>query len=354
MKYTIENLLKAISSLDSQIWYEYISQTTKTQVRVVSISQPNGPIQIERKTKGIISSSTISNSMLVRVLNFIEEGVPFNIDRILGASYNSRSALETLLAHTPEFYWCRPGRLERDEIGEKLKPGHKHLIWLPKNPHNLGKLVEHKVSNSLAIAELPVKSVVYEALTLNKSSELDIDLETKRRHIQIQVLLAYIGNFLGYRTWIANNDRGHLVQGKRLSEIEGVLSELNEVKVLQSYPEAIKNALLIDCIWLTDRSIPAVFEVEHSTGVTSGLSRMKKFQDECPNIADISWVIAGPDEIRNEVFNKASVKQFNSLNAHFMSYSSIEEFYDLCKRGKITAESVNENIIRNFMETIID
>ena len=41
-----------------------------------------------------------------RVSNAINPGEPFNIDRILGASYNTRSVLETLIALTPEFYYC--------------------------------------------------------------------------------------------------------------------------------------------------------------------------------------------------------------------------------------------------------
>ena len=354
MKYTVSNLLKALSALDTNVWYDYISATTKTQVRLVSIVNPSGPVQIERKKDGEITALTVSYSMMIRVINNIDEGVPFNLDRILGASYNSRSALETLMAHTTDFYWCKPGRLERDEFGESLKTGHKHLIWLPKKPHKLGRLEEYKVGKELAISEIPTKSVVYEALTITKPEDIDIDIEVKRRHIQIQVLLAYIAKFMSFRTWIANNDRSHSIQGKKISEIEGVLSSLSEVKFLQNYPEAIRSALLIDCIWFTERSMPAVFEVEHSTGVTSGLTRMKKFQDELPNLADIRWIVVGPDEIRSEVFSKASVKQFASLSTCFMPYSSVEELYDLCKRKRITSDIVTEKFINNFIEVISD
>jgi type II restriction enzyme len=42
--------------------------------------------------------------MLWRLANAIQEDAPINLDRVLGASYNSRSVIESLLAHTPQFY----------------------------------------------------------------------------------------------------------------------------------------------------------------------------------------------------------------------------------------------------------
>ena len=49
--------------------------------------------------------------MIWRVANAISEGEPINFDRVLGGSYNTRSVLESLLASTPEFYYCYPGRI---------------------------------------------------------------------------------------------------------------------------------------------------------------------------------------------------------------------------------------------------
>ena len=161
--YTVANLAKAIKSLNSNVWYDYVSERTATQVRIVDVVMPEGPIYIQRKSSGKVSDVQISTAMLYRVCNYIEEGKPINVDRILGASYNTRSALEALMAATPEFYWGLPGRIEKTERGETIKRGHKHLIWLPTTPHQLGKVFEHKVSNQMAISELPTQSIVYDA-----------------------------------------------------------------------------------------------------------------------------------------------------------------------------------------------
>jgi len=353
MIYTVANLAKAIKSLNSSTWYDYVSERTSTQVRIVDVVLPEGPIYIQRKSAGKVSDVQISTAMLYRVCNFVEEGKPINVDRILGASYNTRSALEALMAATPEFYWCLPGRIEKTEHGETIKRGHKHLIWLPTSPHQPGKVFEHKVSNQMAISELPTQSIIYDALTLSNSQNVEMDIEEQRRHIQIQIALAKIGHHLGFRTWIANNDRGHLLKGKPISELEGVISSLQDEKVLQSYSEAIRDALLIDCIWFKNgRLMPAVIEVEHSTGVTSGLSRMKRFQDSGPALADIRWVIAAPDEARSEVYRKALVPQFASLQTRYFPYSAIEELYSLCERRKISGEAINEKFLDSFMEKV--
>ena len=96
--------------------------------------------------------------------------------------------------------------------------------------------------------------------------------------------------------------------------------------------------------------MPAVMEVEHSTGVTSGLTRMKKFQDLGPALSGVRWVIVAPDEDRNDVIKKANHKQFESLDARYFSYSGVEELYSLCSRRNLTNLAVNEAFLDCFME----
>jgi type II restriction enzyme len=203
----------------------------------------------------------------------------------------------------------------------------------------------------MAISELPSHSIIYEALTLVGPEPDLADLDSIRRHVQIQILLALIGQKLHYRTWIASNDRRHQYMGASISELPGVITRLNDEKVLAAYPEAAKNGQLIDAIWFKDgRHMPAVIEVEHSTGVNSGLLRMKRFQDSAPALADIRWVIAAPDEDRAEVIRKANDPQFASLDAKFFPYSAIEELWSLCMRRNIGRAAVNESFLDAFME----
>ena len=54
---------------------------------------------------------SISSEMIWRLANAITEGEPITVDRLFAGSYNTRSVLESLVAHTPEFYYCYPGRI---------------------------------------------------------------------------------------------------------------------------------------------------------------------------------------------------------------------------------------------------
>lgn len=354
MRITVSNIIKAIDGLPKNCAYEYISAKNKGKVEIISSSQEN-PISIRRfnpvKNKTLKSSKieTISLQMIRRVSNAIEPNVPFNIDRILGASYNTRSVLEMLLAHTPEFYWCLPGRIELANSTSEIKKGHKHLIWLPEHPHENGILKEYKTEQ--VISEIPTSNAIYESLVIPNSPihyKLDIDIE--RRHLQIQVALILIGKQLGFRTWIAHNDKGFRYGDKRIGELDGVVMRLQDEKMLMAYDDAIKAALQIDCIWFKNgKFMPAVMEVEHSTGVTSGLNRMKGLQERLPQYPT-RWVIVAPDEDRDMVMRKANEPQFRSLKTLFFPYSAVDELYSLCQRRKLSAAAVNEQFLDCFME----
>src|SRR5438874_1917717 len=92
-------------------------------------------------------------------------------------------------------------------------------------------------------------------------------IEAKKIHTQMQVALVRIGNALNFRTWIARNDQSIPVGRRRLSDLEGVISSLDDVSILYD-KESKRAASLIDCIWFSAdfKYIPAVIEVEHSTG----------------------------------------------------------------------------------------
>ena len=354
MQITASNIVSAIDRLSKKEWYNYINSSTRTQIKILRIVKPEGPIFIERKTADGISKASISTEMIWRIANAIVENVPLNFDRILGASYNTRSAVETLLAHTPDFFWCKPGRIEIIRNSQAIKEGHKHLLWLPSSPHANGQLQESPLGNLRAISELPQQFVAYDALIgfedgVPVPDPLPIDV--KRRHLQIQIALLQIGNRLGFRTWIAQNDKGFKYGQTPIGEMEGVISRLSDERVLAAYEDAIHTASLIDCIWFKNgKLMPAVMEVEHTTGVTSGLTRMKKLQDFGPALAGIRWVIVAPDEDRNSVFEKANHEQFFSLNTQFFPYSAVEELHSLCHRRGLSGECVNEKLLDCFME----
>lgn len=284
--------------------------------------------------------------MIWRIANSIREGVPVNLDRVLGASYNTRSAFESLLVHTPQFYWCKPGRIQIMNSSTSVESGHKHVIWLPEEPHENGLIQEHETD--ITISEIPSQEAIYDSLFVPNESAVGLDIEVRRRHIQIQIALINIGRHLGFGTWLAQNDRGVRYQDKTLSEIEGVLPRLDQGTVISHYGDAVNAGKLIDCIWFKgDREMPAVIEVEHSTGVTSGLSRMQNFQSKFPRF-ETRYIIAAPDEDRSKVLREIHKEQFESLNAVYMPYSAVEELWVLFSRHG--AKGVSAEFIDNFTE----
>lgn len=322
-------------------------------VLIRSVTRPEGPITIDRFNPAKLESAktakteTISSEMLWRVANAIRPNIPFNLDRVLGGSYNTRSALETLLAHSPQFYFCYPGRVERISDRESIRRGHKHLIWCPDEPHIPGQLVEKKVD--MVISEIPQSEVVYDSVSITSTSSKPLDIEVARRHAQIQIALYLIGLQLGYKTWIAQNDKGIEYQQKRLCEHRDMVTDLRNVPLLSAFDDAMQAALLIDCIWFKNgKLMPAVMEVEHSTGVRSGLLRMQRFKDFLP-LFPSRWVIVAPDSDRDLVLRECQAPQFETLSAQYFPYSAVEELYGLCSRRKISG--VTEEFLDSFMES---
>ena len=353
---TASNIVSLIEKLPRNRTYDYVSKKTGTKVEIVRVEKPEGPIYIKRYNpqKGQSSKTakeiSISSSMIWRVANAITEGKPVNFDRVLGGSYNTRSAFETLLLHTPEFYTCMPGRIETLNSSSEVKDGHKHVLWTPDDPHEAGVIKEKKTD--IVVSEISSEAV-YEAVALPseyKGSEMNLDVA--RRHAQMQIALILIGEQLGFRTWIAQNDKGITYKNKRLSEMQAVIPRLQDEKLLSAYEEAVKAASLIDCIWFRNgKFMPAVIEIEHSTGVTSGLTRMKGFYDSIPRLQDVRWVIVAPDEDREKVLREANRPQFRDLEIQFFPYSAVEELFSLCQRRKITG--VNDHFLDCFMEPCV-
>lgn len=345
--------MRAISQLPRNQDYHYIEPATRTQIIIEGVTLPEGPIVIKRydpskgQARADATRATISVQMIWRVANAVSAGIPINMDRVLGGSYNTRSALEVLIAHTPQFYYCYPGRIESTTSSTQIKTGHKHLMWLPDEPHAQGVVV--RKDTEIVISEIPTVEAIYEALIVPDAViEPGMDIAIARRHAQIQIALVEIGRQLGFRTWVAQNDKGIIYNDQRLGEMEGVIARLDDVRLLEGFAEARRAASLIDCIWFKNaRLMPAVIEIEHSTGVRSGLTRMKNFKDLAPGVA-ARWVIAAPDEDRDKVMRECNLQQFADLDAKFFPYSAVEEMYYLCQKRKI--RGVTEEFLDCYME----
>jgi type II restriction enzyme len=275
---------------------------------------------------------------------------PLHIDRLFSAGGNTRSALETLLAYTPHFFICHPERV--DAYSGEILRNLKHIMWCPDETHPLGQIVEKEYKQVITEVELGID---FDQITIGNfrpSDEFD-DIEVKRTHTQMQIALIEIGRALNFRTWVAKNDRSIQVGDKTMGDMEGVIPSLESMTILHN-PESKEVAKLIDCIWFTadGRRIPAGIEVEHSTGVTSGLTRMLKLRETIPAIST-TFTIVAPNDLRNKVVAEANQTIFRELKARYMPYTTVRELYGLVQRYSLS-NVVDHKFIYPFMEEVVE
>lgn len=149
---------------------------------------------------------------------------------------------------------------------------------------------------------------------------------------------------------LAQNDKGIIYKDKPLLEQEGIIPVLGNENIISAFPEAEYSARFIDCIWFQNhRFMPAVMEVEHTTGVTSGLTRMKGLQDAMPAF-NTRYVIVAPDDDRDKVIEEANRPQFRCLDARYFSYSAVEELYYICTHRHL--HGVSQEFLDCYMEKV--
>ena len=133
-----------------------------------------------------------------------------------------------------------------------------------------------------------------------------------------------------------------------------MVPSLRDEQLLTAHTEAINAALLIDCIWFSQdfKYIPAVMEIEHSTGVTSGLTRMLKLKETIPSV-DMRYTVIAPDELRNKVVLEANSPVFKSMKTRYMPYSAVRELYGLIQKYNLS-NVIQRSFIEPFMEKIVE
>lgn len=349
-KLTASDLVKAIAQLGTSRPYKYVSGLS--QLRITNITLPEGPIGFvnvdEDGIAGQGRSVPVPSLMKMASLCSGKPNYPFHVDRVFSAGGNTRSALETLLAHTPHFFMCLPKRVNAyGDIIQNLK----HIMWCPDDSHPIGEIAWKPYDDVISEVEFGTDYGRIEISQKHLEDEFD-SIEARTTHVQMQIALIEIGRALDFDTWIARNDRGILVGDKKLGEFDGVISSLDDVKIF--FDADIKAAAaLIDCIWFTKdgKRIPAIIEIEHTTGVTSGLTRMEKLRHTIPSISTMYTIVA-PDSLRSKVLQEANQRAFLDLDTRFMPYTTIRELYGLIQRYPL-AGVVDHRFIYPFMEKTV-
>jgi type II restriction enzyme len=343
-----------IAQLGTYKAYDYYRKRTK--LRITEITKPDGPIKFIRWDSQQSESNATPGGISVNQLGTVASvfsrspNYPIHFDRLFSGGGNSRSALETLLACTPNFFISYPQKTNpyTGATEDKLK----HIMWCPGEAHRIGEIETKEYKQVISEVELDIDFGDIGVTPGMLSAEFDT-IEAKKIHTQMQVALIRIGNALDFKTLIAKNDRSIPVENKHLGELEGVIQSLDEVRILYN-EDSKKMASFIDCIWFSNdfKYMPAIIEIEHSTGVTSGLTRMLKFKEAIPALTT-NYTVVAPNDMRNKVVSEANSTPFRILRTRYMAYSTVRELYGLIQRYKLS-NVVQRTFIEPFLENIVE
>ncbi|WP_273742329.1 hypothetical protein [Natrinema soli] len=155
------------------------------------------------------------------------------------------------------------------------------------------------------------------------------DADDGRVHTEIQWYLVQLGQQHGYDVHVAINDKNRTYQGERLGE--GCLEEL----VLPGFSDAVTNIIrYVDVIWLEGDAIVAMFEVESTTSIYSGILRMTDFVTRVPNFAVDMYIVAAEsdsDAVRKEMTRptfETVLEPVSHSSLQFLSFEDVRERYE--------------------------
>lgn len=156
------------------------------------------------------------------------------------------------------------------------------------------------------------------------SKQQQRDAQSDFTHTQIQAWLRDLGRALGFRIWIAANDRGRPWEQGQLGD--GCLDALPAGLNLGTGTDAVR---LIDVLWLaaSQEVIVAAFEVEHTTSIYSGIVRLLDLALGVSAEVTQSLFLVAPDAREEDVrsqLSRPAFRQIQRLNVRFLPYSELE------------------------------
>jgi type II restriction enzyme len=149
---------------------------------------------------------------------------------------------------------------------------------------------------------------------------LAVAREGDHTHTEVQGWLRDLGLALGFRVYVAANDRGRAYEAGTLGD--------HCLECLPSVFEPIDAVRLIDVLWLeagTDR-VAAAFEVEHSTSIYSGIVRLLDLALGSPSHLASAYFLVAPDDREAEVraqLQRPAFSRIGDLDLRYLPYSAL-------------------------------
>lgn len=151
------------------------------------------------------------------------------------------------------------------------------------------------------------------------------------QHLEMQWKLINLGKKTGSKVWVPKNDQKKIVDTYGYTDFEQEFS--SGIDLQAKYVENI------DVIWKEEFRIDAAFEIEHSTGIYSGLLRFSDLKIVAPNSQYPLFIVA-PISQRNrlkEQINRPTFKKMDFIhNVKYLSYeivSEIDKFFEKSNSG---------------------
>ena len=150
----------------------------------------------------------------------------------------------------------------------------------------------------------------------------------EKEHNKMIGLLAELGRKAGFKVWIglAEQKKGYYKRKPLSSFSERELNVITD-------PVSYKNIQQIDVVWFKDGEVPYMFEVEHTTQITSAIIRGSYIP---PNSTKRFMAIPAEREIMmykrvNAPILKDRIEEYNWV---FVFYKDLEAFYEMNKGKK--------------------
>lgn len=149
----LQHLLDLINELSPNTYFKYIRSDEQCEYVKIDMFEPRVYSQTPDG-----KDHSIADTYLQVLAERIEENVPFNISQLMNNSGSNRPIIETIIAHTKEFYWYQNGRA-------------KYVVWIPTKPHIPGELKEWTDNSIIQTTSIkPIVKTVDELIVNDLSS----------------------------------------------------------------------------------------------------------------------------------------------------------------------------------------
>ena len=179
----------------------------------------------------------------------------------------------------------------------------------------------------LSIQNDPDFQPMYGKVSVNRAENI---------HTTLQYELCALGVWSGYKVYVPNSDRNKIVKNNQ------TINEDFNKHIVNTFNGMNSRSDDIDCLWIDDNGdVIKAFEVENSTGVDSGMSRMSSLLVKVPcyivgtrdsyvkkfeELIETSYKNSSTNFVY--VNNKNVSREYNSINEHIDAY----DFNEVRKR----------------------